>query len=212
VQSRRHGKYLFAQTDRADWMVMHFGMTGDLSWHASMDASPRYAAVIYDFGNADCLVYSSQRRLGRVEWTDDADAYVRARDLGPDAMDEAFTGEQFIQRLSGHHGMLKSALMNQSIIAGIGNVWSDEILFQCGLWPKTRIPDMNKKTLRNVYRAMRRILGVASRRMAESKPLPDNYLTAHREDGTCPRCRTSIRKIRVSGRNSRYCPNCRQGD
>jgi formamidopyrimidine-DNA glycosylase len=99
--------------------------------------------------------------------------------------------------------------MNQSLIAGIGNVYSDEVLFQLGLHPRTGLRALDPDALRSVWRVMRRVLRHAVRWSVDPRRFPDHYLLPHREgDGRCPRCRGPIRGISVSGRQTRYCPRC----
>lgn len=208
-ESRRYGKYLFGGAGPAGWLVLHFGMTGSLQGGGAGEDRPPAGAVRFHFDDGTRLAYVTQRKLGMVSWTPDWEAYVDAHGLGPDAFDERFGEAQFVERLSQRRGMLKPALMDQSVLAGLGNVWSDEILFQCGLWPKIQLKDLSHDRLAEIYRAMRRILRTGSRVHREHRAWPRGYLVAHRDtDGHCPRCGRSLSEIKVSGRTSRYCSAC----
>jgi formamidopyrimidine-DNA glycosylase len=105
--------------------------------------------------------------------------------------------------------MLKPALMNQSILAGIGNILSDEILFQCRLHPKTRVSDLDRDGIKGLFRPVRRILRTEARARRESRSVPDTYLGPHRRtDHECPRCGGELGSTTVAGRTSHYCPAC----
>ncbi len=209
TETRRHGKYLLARLENEDWLVLHFGMTGDLAFYDNDDAPPEQEAVRIDFRDGGHLACISQRLLGKVEWVGSVDALTQREDLGPDALDEDLSVDSFMERFSGRRGMLKTALMDQSLIAGIGNVFADEILFQSGLKPKTGVADLEPKRLREVYNVMRRVLSTAANAHIDERTLPKSYLVRHREaDAKCPRCRTALRTTKVTGRTSYYCPDC----
>jgi len=134
---------------------------------------------------------------------------VQREKLGPDALDAWWTAERFAERFAEHRGTLKSALMKQSLIAGIGNIYSDEILFQCGLPPKTALDELDADGLRKVRRTLRRVLRTATKAHQAPRSIPHTYLLHRRsEDGVCPRCGTELATVNVSGRTSYYCPRC----
>ena len=129
LSTDRHGKHLFARLSTREWLVFHFRMTGDLVYYEKAEKKPENGGVTLDFDTGSHLAYVSKRILGHVAWTPDREAYVRERGLGPDALARAFTLARFRERLAGRTAKVKSALMDQALIAGIGNVWADEILF-----------------------------------------------------------------------------------
>lgn len=207
----RHGKFLFAKPDddESGWVVFHFGMTGLLAVHGAEQQPPEHTALDFEFEDATALAYVSQRMLGQVSWSETLDEFIQSHQLGPDALSENLSVMDFAERLANHRGMLKSALMNQSIIAGIGNEWSDEILFQCHFHPKTAITDLKSDDLSEVCRTGRRVLRTGSAANRNGRPLPTQYLGAHRHgDGLCPKCKSELATVKVSGRNAYYCPEC----
>jgi formamidopyrimidine-DNA glycosylase len=106
---------------------------------------------------------------------------------------------------------VKAALMNQAVLAGIGNLYADEILFQAGVHPRAAPRRLSRATLRRLYRTMERVLRAAIAARAEPANLPRTFLLRHRgDDGRCPRCGRRLRTMRVSGRTTYYCPR-RQG-
>ena len=207
----RHGKFLFVLVSSPPLLVLHFGMTGYLDYARQDSEPPKHTRVLFHFANEYWLAYVSQRKLGLVTLTDDAEDFVQQQEMGPDALDDRLTFAQFRQRLEGRRGRIKPALMNQSILAGVGNVYADETLFQAGIAPDRSVADVDETELRELYRAMQRVLKTAIRRHADPEQLPQSYLLRHRDfDGCCPRCGGEFEKIKVSGRGAWFCPRCQK--
>lgn len=203
--TRRHGKYLLVELDAPRWLVLHFGMTGDLKYFKHEDKEPEYDRFLVHFANGYHLAYVSQRKIGEIEFVDSPQALVEEKDLGPDAA--ALELDEFKQLLSGRRGMIKSALMDQQLLAGIGNVYSDEILFQVGVHPRTQVGDLPEETIERIYRAMNEVLETAVEHRAIPDDFPQGYIVPHRHgDGRCPRCGAELRHVKVSGRTAYYCP------
>jgi formamidopyrimidine-DNA glycosylase len=140
---------------------------------------------------------------------EDVDAFIHEKDLGPDALSVSF--EDFRDIIGGKHAMIKSTLMRQDTLAGIGNVYSDEILFQAGVHPRKKIDELDQGQLRNIYDKMMQILHTVIEHDAEPDQFPDDYLTPHRDEGVaCPRCGGKVEKVDVSGRSGYYCPACQK--
>jgi formamidopyrimidine-DNA glycosylase len=207
----RHGKYLFVKLDDGHWLTLHFGMTGYLKYFKRMEKKPPHDRLLIRFSNGYHLAYSCQRKLGEIGLIDDTETFIRERHLGPDAMDSALDAAALQQRLSGRKGSIKSALMDQAIVAGIGNVYSDEILFQAKIPPQAKANRLNEKDLKGIFRAMKEVLDTAIACQADPEAFPDSYLLPHRaQDGRCPRCGGEIRHTRVSGRTAYFCPKCQK--
>ncbi len=209
-ETSRHGKFLFVQLASPRLLVLHFGMTGYLDY-AHKDEFPKHARVVFRFEGGGRLAYVCQRKLGRVAMTDDRDEFLDSQQLGPDALDEHLTVRRFAERIEGRRSAVKSALMNQSILAGVGNIYADEILFQAGIAPDRRAAELDDKALRTLHRAMRRVLQTAIRNRAEVSRLPKTYLLRRRDqDGPCPKCGHKLKTIRISGRRTSFCPQCQR--
>jgi len=207
--TRRHGKHLFMKLDNDNWLGLHFGMTGELKYYKNEDEKPEFEQVLFHFKNGYQLAYVMPRKLGQIRLIDSVDSFLEEKELGPDALDLNF--EKFRHLLSGRRGMIKSTLMNQSILAGIGNVYSDEILFQARIHPRTKANDLDEKQLQSIFDAMQNVLETAIDRDANPKEFPDSYLIPHRSEGErCPRCGDEIQRIEVSGRAGYYCPQCQK--
>ena len=211
--SRRHGKHLLVRLARGGWLTLHFGMTGGLDWFENLADDPPYDRVRLDFANGGHLAYVNRRMLGRVGLAEDAEAFIEAEELGPDALDPAFDETAFEAALAGRRRDLKSVLMDQAVIAGIGNIYADEILFQARLHPKTMIDALSESRRGELFRALKGVLATAIERGAGAEQfldrLPDDFLLPERhKDGRCPRCGHAIATLKSSGRTSYYCPQC----
>ena len=202
TEVRRHGKHLFARAG-ATWLHLHFGMTGDLAWYRGAD--PRFARVVFDFAKGH-LAFEDMRLFGVVDLTADPDAFIAGHHLGPDPLDPSFNVRKFRALLEGRRGAVKSLLMSQDVIAGIGNLYADETLFQTSIHPKRAVDKLEEWEVRAIFTTMRRILHEVIRRRGAGRGLPDSYLFEHREEGErCPKCGGTIGRTVVFGRTTYFC-------
>lgn len=205
--TRRHGKYLFIEIRDRGWLLLHFGMTGAVAYFDGGGERPDYAQLLVEFDNGHSLAYISRRKLGWVSLVASPEEYIGERELGPDAL--SLTEKQFLELAQTGGGELKSWLMNQSRIAGIGNVYSDEILFQARLHPKRPLDKLDDKDMRALHKAMRRVLKEAIKAKADPERMPSDFLLPNRnKQGRCPGCGGNPRKITAAGRSAWYCPKC----
>ena len=196
---RRHGKHLFARAAKDTWLHLHFGMTGDLAYYRDPDPSPRFAKVIFDFDGGAHLAFEDMRLFGLANVIDSPDDFIRDRGLGPDPLSLKYAG--FGKLLEKRRGAIKSLLMSQEILAGLGNLYADEILYQTGIHPRRPVDRIRDAEKRAMYTAMRRIL-----RTAIERDLPPRALFHNREEGErCPRCGGTLRRTVVFGRTTYYC-------
>jgi formamidopyrimidine-DNA glycosylase len=209
VETRRHGKYLFVRSGGGDWLVLHFGMSGSLLYGGRARPVPEYVRVVFEFSGGGRLWVQCRRMLGHVGLTDDYRATVRDHDLGPDALDNTLTEKDFAARFAERRGMIKPALMDQSLIAGIGNECSDEILFQARIHPRTKVTDISDKSLAGLHGVMRDVLETLKECVGGHREMPDNYLSSHRQkDGCCPTCGKELERVSAGGRKGYACTNC----
>ncbi len=207
METDRRGKYLFGRLTNENWLILHFGMTGFLRYFRNRGEAPEHTRLLLEFDNGYFLAYDCQRKLGTITVTEDLERFIRKKDLGPDAWGLGYSS--FRDALEGRRGMIKSALMNQSVLAGIGNVYSDEILFQARLLPDASVSDLDDDALRRVFDAMTEVLETTVRFQADPERFPDSYLTPRREAGAeCPRCDGSIESSTISGRTTYFCAAC----
>jgi formamidopyrimidine-DNA glycosylase len=211
LATRRHGKNLFAARAKGGHLHMHFGMTGTLEWFA--DEPPAYTRVLWRFREPPHLAYVNVRMLGHVSLVDDVEGYLAAKGIGPDALDPALDFETFSAALGSGRRSVKAALLDQSVVAGIGNVYADEILFQAGLRPDVPVSALDDGWRRRLWRAVREVLetavrcGAAAERYTER--LPDTWLTRVRgRDAACPKCGTPLQTVKTGGRTGYFCPRC----
>ncbi len=203
-EPRRHGKQLFLSLDGGPThLALHFGMTGGLAVDA--EEEPAHTRLRCDFTDGGNLCLISQRLLGHAGLIDDIDAYLAENELGPDALDLGW--EEFRDIFGSRRGMLKTALMDQSRLAGLGNVYVDEICYQAGIDPRHRLQDLDTKELQRIHRTLQRVLHMAIDREADPEACPRTWLLPHRSDGaSAPRGDGTIRKIRVGGRGTYIVP------
>jgi formamidopyrimidine-DNA glycosylase len=210
--SRRHGKYLGIALDRdapdAPHLILHFGMTGDLRGHGG-DEPPRHARLTLDLDNRAHLTFLCRRKLCRARLAESFDEFVAAQGLGPDALGDALDEERFQRLLEGRRGTVKSVLMKQSLLAGIGNEYADEILFHARIHPATPTDRLDSRARARLWRTLRRILSQAAARGGRTEALPRGWLKAQRKKGAqCPRCGTNIEHGQIAGRSTYHCPRC----
>ena len=207
VISKRHGKYLFLGIDTGRWLAAHFGMSGALEYADSEDESVQYERLRLVLEHGGRLSYTSRRRLGRITLIDDPQAFIEEKRLGPDAL--GIAAREFETRFGTKRGTVKSALMDQTTLAGIGNIYSDEVLFQSGLHPRTPVERLEKKSLAQLYRTTQRVLQAAVEAEADPHHFPDGFLTPHRREGAvCPRCGGTVKRMQIGGRSSYFCERC----
>lgn len=204
--STRHGKWLFVHLSSGGYLVLHFGMTGQLVYGKDQGGLHAHARLVLHLANDRELDVVSQRMIGRASYADDVDEVLRQHEVGPDAME--ISRDDFVETLKGRRGAIKSALMNQSVVAGIGNVYSDEILFQSGLHPATKVKSLSDKQLKDIHRTMRRVLTVASRKGGDGRKAPRTWLLGDRRKTDCPRCGTKLKSATINGRTAWFCPHC----
>jgi len=204
-----YGKYLFMHTSGTLDLVMHFGMTGCPVYFKNEDHKPDFPRAIFLFENGFKLAFDCARMLGNLELIEDVNAYINDKELGPDISSGDFNSETFHQLMQNRKGMIKSSLMDQHLMAGIGNEQSDEILFQARIHPKEKVKDLSESDLQNIYDEMERVIQTRVECLDHDKKMPKNFLLRHRTEGEeCPACGGTINKVTVGGRSGYFCPTC----
>jgi formamidopyrimidine-DNA glycosylase len=213
VRARRYGKHLLAKIDGDGWLTLHFGLTGALQPYKDPQKPPPYYRVRLDFSKGEHLAYINRRMIGRVGWTDDAEKFIAAENLGPDALGRRFTFADFKKAMTGHRRDVKSVLMDQAVVAGIGNIYADEILFQARIDPRARSNGLAPAQLRRLHRTITKVLKTAVARGAGSENfaehLPKSFLLpARKKGGRCPRCAAALKTLKSGGHTGYFCPRC----
>ena len=204
-ETRRHGKHLFVRADDDGWLRLHFGMTGRLEAYSEGEA-PDHTELLIEFADGSHLAFVDQRKFGAISWVADVDGFVEKKGLGPDPLVDDLSPSRFRKIVGERRGTIKGTLMNQDLIAGLGNVYVDEILFQAGLHPEAGADELSDGELGKIHSAMAHVIETAIDRGADVEELPDTWLLPYREEGVaCPRCGGEIRHTEVSGRTTYYC-------
>ena len=202
---RRHGKWLFAPTN-GPTLMLHFGMTGGLRWCGDPDGDHRHDRLILSLEGGE-LRYRNMRMLGGAWLARDQRELDRITGpLGPDAAELDREGLDAL--LEGRRGGIKATLMKQRVVAGIGNELSDEILWRARIHPARRISSLERREQSTLYGSLRKVLSESMRR--GRIPSERGWLESQRgESGAaCPRCRRPLRRSKIAGRTSYWCPNC----
>ena len=220
----RRGKYLLARLEGGDVLIIHLGMSGQLlRAKTSRESRSKHTHVIITFTQGGQLRFIDPRTFGEMFVTE-ADALNKVSELnhlGLDPLENAMSWEQFGQLISQRHAKLKPLLMDQKFLAGIGNIYSDEILWGAGLRWDRMSDSLSSQEIRRLYRAMVEILqdavkyrgsSIADEQYVDLFGKPGDYQHHHkvyaRDGETCRRCRHVIRRERVGGRSTFYCEAC----
>lgn len=217
----RRAKYLIFLLSQ-DFLIVHLKMTGHLYVLPAEEANPfdRWVRVRFPLDNGEELRFSDSRRFGRVSLCSTPNEILPA--LGPEPLEDDFTLEVFQERLKGRKGVLKSLLLNQSFVAGVGNIYADEALHIARIHPLRTADSLTDAEIARLYGGIRQALadGVhfegASinwyRKPDGTRGESQNHLRAYREhngdNAPCPVCGTPISTIRVGQRGTHFCPVC----
>lgn len=203
----RHGKWLLVPTGEA-MLLFHFGMTGELRWTSKLERRHPHDRVVLDLEGGE-LRYRNMRKFGGV-WLGhgEREAWEIMGRPGPDALELDQNG--FLELLERRRGAVKPALMDQKLLAGIGNELSDEILWQARVHPRRGISSLSGRQRSRLFEAMRHVLRESVRR--GRIPRRRGWLTAVRaeREPACPRCGTLLERGRVGGRTACWCPRCQR--
>lgn len=209
TSAKRHGKNLFVFLNNDSWLILHFGMTGSFKYFKNQDEKPRYDRILFNFEDKSHLAFNDPRKFGKIHLTSKIEDFIKSKKLGPDALDIDL--KTFKKLYSKRRGASKSALMNQHVMAGVGNIYSDEILYHARVHPKTSFYTLDDEKITEIYNMMNEVLKMAINRDLNNQELPDSYIIPHRrKDGKCPNSDTKLKTIKIAGRTSYYCPECQK--
>jgi formamidopyrimidine-DNA glycosylase len=207
--SRRHGKHLFVRSDGDFWLRLHFGMTGSLHYFKGEEKAPKHARVVFVFERDRRLAFEDQRKFGEIGLIEDVNEYLKKRALGPDALDISLS--QFRGILGTHRGKVKTILLNQRLIAGIGNIYADEVLFHTRVHPATEAAHLGEESVGKLFRTTRHILKKAIDAKANVDRMPKSWVLLRRgKGGKCPRCGRALKSATIGGRAAWFCAHCQK--
>jgi formamidopyrimidine-DNA glycosylase len=237
-QVRRRAKVLIVDLDSDYSLVIHLKMTGQLVFrspkasfgaghpnHSLVGELPdKSTRVIFTFTDDSKLFFNDQRKFGWVRLlpTVEVENLDFFKKVGPEPLGADFTAENLVERLQRRKNSgIKAVLLDQTVIAGIGNIYADESLWAAKIHPETKVADIPKSKLKNLYTELRKILnlsiekgGSTDRNYVDAEGKRGSYLSFanvfRREGKPCPRCGRDIIKTRVAGRGTHTCPVCQK--
>jgi formamidopyrimidine-DNA glycosylase len=181
-------------------------MAGSIRVTQDGEDTPKYARLSVVFEGGTRLHFRDPRKFGYVRMVDDVDAFIAEKRLGPDAI--SIGDNAFAQAVGGTRGAVKSALLSQKKLAGVGNLWADEALYRTGIDPDAYAADLDASRISELHTAVRDILEAVVDVGADYSKLPADWLIHNRDAGVaCTRCDGVIAKKTVGGRTSYYCPD-----
>ena len=203
----RHGKWLIAGTS-GPTVLMHFGMTGGLRWVNLGAPGGRFDRVSFVTPDGELRFEDMRKLQGITLARDDDDVRKVIGGLGPDAL--SVRSADFAHLVEDRRGAIKAVLIDQAVIAGLGNRLADEILWQARINPRRPARDLSHTEQRALHAQMRRVLR-ACLTASRVPPLP-SWLTGVRDDpaARCPRCGTPLRRSTIGGRTTLWCPRCQE--
>ena len=225
---QRRGKYLLAQLadnaqDPAGWLGVHLRMTGQLLWLDSTATLQKHTRVRFLFENQQELRFVDTRTFGKV-WYVPPQVEIESvitglQKLGPEPFSDDFSLEYFSQKLNNRRRLIKTLLLDQAIVAGIGNIYADEALFKSGIRPDTVAANLNKQQTKALHQAILEVLqtsidkgGTTFSDFLNLLGVSGNYGDAAsvygRKEKPCRVCSTPIKKIKLGGRSAHFCPCC----
>jgi formamidopyrimidine-DNA glycosylase len=220
VKVRRRGKYILIDLSNGKTILAHLGMTGNFLLVKSSSPWNKHDHLIIRFyENHKELRYNDQRKFGKLKSfpTCKEENVSELKKLGPESLN--ISASDFVDLFEKRKGRIKSALLNQQIIAGLGNIYADESLFEAKIHPAQRIDKLSPPRLKRLHQAIQKILRKAIKAGGSSI---ENYYDINGEVGSfqlqhkvygreglpCKKCGTEIKRIKISQRSSYFCPKC----
>ncbi len=214
----RRGKYVILTLDRG-YLLIHLKMSGRLYVVPAEQPLDKHEHTVFEMDGGQQLRFHDVRKFGRVCLVDEAEQVTG--ELGPEPLSDDLTLAEFCRRLETRSGRLKSLLLNQAFLAGLGNIYADEVLFRAGLHPQRSAASLTPAEQARLYEAIRTVLrrAVASRGTTlgdggyvdvrgQAGDYQDQIAVYGRTGEPCVRCQTPIERLVIGGRSSHYCPHC----
>lgn len=211
----RRGKYLVVRLESGLVLLVHLRMTGGFGFE-----STRHERAVLELDDGTRVVYRDVRRFGTwlVVEGEDLEAYLAAKN-GPEPLGLRFTSEWLGARLAARRAPLKAVLLDQRVVAGLGNIYADEALWRARLNPLRQANDLTAAEVARLHRAIRVALRAGIERQGSTLrdyatpdgatgSMQDEFRVYGRDGEPCQRCRTTISKTRVGGRGTWFCPRC----
>jgi formamidopyrimidine-DNA glycosylase len=222
-QITRRGKYIVFELSDGLTLMVHLRMTGRLNWVQGDAPRNKHEHVIVKLGRTHTLRFQDTRKFGRI-WLTAAPEKILGR-LGPEPLEASFTAERFSAMLKTANRQIKPLLLDQHVIAGLGNIYVDEALWEAGIHPQRISRSLTLGEVRALHRAIPRVLNQGLRNLGTSLGTGQSnfYLPGRRPGGNaealnifrrtgkaCPRCGATVARIVVAQRSSHICPDCQK--
>lgn len=218
INVERHGKYLVFDLDNGEYLAMHLKLSGSLWVKKSESEVPNYIKAVITLDDGEKIFFRDPRGFGRMWLVNDVCEITDG--LGPEPLSPEFTLAVLAERLDSKGAPIKSVLIDQAVIAGIGNMYADEILYDAKIDPRRAAFSLSLAETERIYKAIKRILpqAIASkgasvqdyyRPSGEEGMAQFNFKVAHQKKATC-NCGGPIERIVVRGRGTYWCPNCQK--
>jgi formamidopyrimidine-DNA glycosylase len=208
----RRGKNLLINLSR-DSLIIHLRMSGELVVEEQINPIGKHYRLILNFNDGYRLAFNNIRKFGRVWFTEDPSRIIG--NLGPEPLGDDFTSETFQVLLHSHSRQLKYFLLDQEMIAGLGNIYTDESLFRAKLNPTRKSDSLSGTESRRLWESIREVLREGIQNQGSSIDWMyqggdyQKYLSVYNLEGQpCKRCKTPISRIKIAQRSTYYCPNC----
>jgi len=208
----RRGKYLLIRLDPPTTLAVHLRMTGDFEIVPPTRLVHPHTRVIVRFEDLD-LRFVDQRRFGHMDLVSSENDFGPVTRLGVEPLGRSFTRKRWEAILDGRRGSIKSLLLRQDLIAGIGNIYADQILWQARVHPTRSVHRLRRQEVVRLHWIIRRVLRRAVVSLAHHGRAVGRFLEIRdKRDAPCPRCGRPITAVRVAGRTTYFCPHCQRLD
>ena len=205
----RRGKYLLAYLSGGLIMVGHLRMTGDFVVVPRRTPRRPHTRLVLGIGGDD-IRFVDQRRFGHVDLIPESavETFPGLRALGVEPLTPAFSLNRFRAMIGRRRGTLKALLLRQDLIAGIGNIYADEILFQARLHPARQVQTLRPAQVEKLYRSIRKVLRRAIAALSHRGRAVGDLIAVREPGGVCPGCGGPLRNATIAGRTTYFCPRC----
>lgn len=209
----RRAKLIVFHFDDGGHLLVHLRMSGRLAWLTDSDHEPRFVRAVWQLDDGRHLLLCDARKFARIRY--ERDLAAATADLGPEPLDRGFTVAAFGRVLANHRRQLKPLLLDQSVIAGLGNIYTDEALFRAGLHPTTSSHRLAAEQVARLHRAIRETLRLAIRHhgtmidwVYPGGTMQERLLVYGRTGQPCHCCGRPIEALRIAQRGTHICPAC----
>ncbi|HOJ76507.1 MAG TPA: DNA-formamidopyrimidine glycosylase [Bacillota bacterium] len=216
---KRRGKYLLIELTDESTITIHLRMTGQLTITPSIEEIAKATYLIIKLDNGSDLRFKDYRKFGKVFLFSNAQLPASLTKLGPEPLSDEFTIDTLKQNFKRRNIAIKKALLNQEIIAGIGNIYADEALFVAGIHPVRPVNSLTEDELNKLYHAIKLVLtegiayrGTTKKDYIDGEGNPGSYQDKLRVYGRkglpCVKCNGPVLKMNFGGRGTHFCPVC----